>query len=136
MRLEFRLSGMPAQFRAGITLSFDPPRARSLADAHVCLVPSSTTGGRSGLLDFLFGLISFLLLLLQLRCNDGGVIRCGHAVRILEATRRRARWNSFLALIVRQSLQTVVELLAELIVHFLKVGNLDSRRRIHAAVRL
>src|SRR3989442_11751322 len=128
---------MPAQFRTGIPMTSNPLRARSLVNATVrSVVSPSTGGGGSSLLDFFFGLIGFLLLLLQLRCNDSGIVRCGRAVRILAAARRRARWNAFLALIVRQSLQTVVELLAEVIVHFLKVGDLDSWRRIHAAVRL
>src|SRR6266436_387730 len=126
---------MPARFRTGIPLTSDPPRAKLLASADARLVvPPSSAGGGSGLLDFLFGLIGFLFLVLQVFC--GGEIRHGCAVRIHAATRRRAGGNSFLAFIVRQSLQTVVKLFAEAVVHFLKVSDLDSRRRIHAAIRL
>src|SRR5713101_3404679 len=118
-------------------MTSNPLSARSLIDAYArSVVPSTIPGGRSSLLDFFFGLISFQLLLLQLVRNDDGIVRCGRAIRILAATRRRSGRDSFLALIVRQSPQTVVKLLAEAIVHLLKVGDLDSWRRIHAAVRL
>src|SRR5260370_15454485 len=126
---------MPAQCRAGIPLTSDPPRAMSVGNADARLVvPPTTTGGRSSLLDFFFGLIGILLLFLQVCC--GGEIGRSCAIRILAATRRRSGRNSLLALIVRKSLQTVVKLLAEAVMHFLKVGDLDSRRRIHATVRL
>src|SRR5436309_15832195 len=100
IRTGFRRFVNASRFRAGIPLTSNPLIAMSLANAHVRLVvPPSTAGGGSGFLDFLFGLIGFLSLVLQVFC--GGEIRHGCAIRILAAACRRAGRNSFLALIVR-----------------------------------
>ena len=75
------------------------------------------------MLNLFLGLVRGLLLLLQV--GNGGRIRSSSAVRILTGIGGRSCGNAVLALIFGESLQAAVELLRELIVHVLEVGDLD-----------
>src|SRR5277367_1870778 len=133
--------GRPALLRTGIPQCVVPPEV-SLSHAlwtrkrwHPLLVASSGASRWSGiLLDFFLGLIRLLLLLLQV--GDGSRIRSSRAVRILPGIGGRAGGNTLLALIFGQRFQARVELLSELVVHVLEVGDLDARGRSTRTVRL
>src|SRR5260370_38453066 len=108
---------MPAQCRAGIPLTSDPPRAMSVGNADARLVvPPTATGGRSGLLDFFFGLIGILLLFLQVCC--GGWIRGCGASRIFLAPPPRSGGNFLFCFFFPGKFHTICDRLAGGGVHF------------------
>src|SRR5215813_3182462 len=87
------------------------------------------------LLDLFLGLVGFLLLSFNLLHCDGGVGRRRRNFTGYSADAGGGR-KTCLALLLRQRFQTAVHLFAELVMHFLEIRNLNSRRRTQAAVRL
>jgi len=79
------------------------------------------------LLHFGFGCVGILLLIVQLRFYVE--IRFHFSLRVRSAARLRTGWNAVLALVLGERLETLIELFAEVIVHFLQVihGNRDLR---------
>ena len=70
--------------------------------------------GTSRLPDFGFGCVGILLLIVQLCFHVK--IRLHFSFRIRSAARLRTGWNAVLALVLGESLETLIELLAEVIV--------------------
>src|SRR5579863_1983013 len=99
---------------------------------------TQTSVGVCGLLHILLRLIGLLLLLLQIILHAG--IGLGLTIRICLRIARGTRWQSAMALILRELGKAIVHLFVQVVVHVLQVlyadGNLRSGGAIAALAAL